>query len=387
MSNPKMSDYPLFSGRMEDWYLFKDQFEGTAQGQGLGWVLRDHAKDSDTLDDPVFKANSAFLYSVLKRNCAKGTAAVKVRKFSEDSDGYGAWKNLKEYYESHGSVEQFVADCTTELYKLKLDWNSQAGFERYVSDFETICLRLEETKNPLTEIQKKTRFLAGIQDKDYNEIVTICRHDEKLDFEATVRKVRSEAKAKGKLKNNKPTRQTNNTNANANATKTNPKGKGRKSAKTRKANQMESQGNESPGPSNPGSNAFVSPTMWAKLDKDQKKTILRIKNEVQQGSSSGYGKQYTKQANQAQTSTKPEVSHDAATVVTGNIWRSTPPRKASMMRKTAPPKDSSDEDVIVWVSKEELEFAQNISSLETDSLEEEPKNNKHSVWWTLPARK
>jgi hypothetical protein len=205
LGNPKMSDYPTFSGKMEDWYQFKDQFEGTAQGQGLGWVLEEHTEKSDTLRDDTFKANSAFIYSVLKRNCAKGNAAVKIRKFANEANGYEAWRNLKNYYESHGSIDQYVADCTNEIYKLKLEWNSQAGFERYVSEFETLCLRLEEAKNPLTEIQKKTRFLSGINDKDYNEIIAICHHDDSLDFEATVRKVRSEAKAKGKLRGNKPT--------------------------------------------------------------------------------------------------------------------------------------------------------------------------------------
>jgi hypothetical protein len=78
-----MSDYPQFSGKMEDWYQFKDQFEGTAQGQGLGWILASHKEGSDIFNDTNFKAHSAFVYSVLKRNCAKGTAAVKVRKFAE----------------------------------------------------------------------------------------------------------------------------------------------------------------------------------------------------------------------------------------------------------------------------------------------------------------
>ena len=37
-----MSDYPYFTGKMDDWYEFKDQFEGTAQGQGMGWILKEY---------------------------------------------------------------------------------------------------------------------------------------------------------------------------------------------------------------------------------------------------------------------------------------------------------------------------------------------------------
>jgi hypothetical protein len=257
-----------------------------------------------------------------------------------------AWKNLREYYESHGSIDQYVADCTNELYKIKLDWNSQSGFERYVSDFETICLRLEEAKNPLTEIQKKMRFLSGIHDKDYNEIVTICRHDDKLDFEATVRKDRSEAKAKGKLKANKQTRQVNNT-TNANATKNKRNGKGnkrKKGSKNRKANNAgtshEGQGSQE----NTGNNLGLPKEVWAKMNKEQKKLYLQARNGARNQDSQGYGKQYTKQVNQVQNGTGTDTGNDDETVASGNIWRTTPTKRASMMRRVNPPKGSDDEE-------------------------------------------
>ena len=82
-----MSDYPSFSGKMDEWYQFKDQFEGTAQGQGMGHVLMKYKENDPIYDDEVFIGQSAFIYSVLKRNCDKGTSAVKVRKFTDTNDG------------------------------------------------------------------------------------------------------------------------------------------------------------------------------------------------------------------------------------------------------------------------------------------------------------
>jgi hypothetical protein len=63
MSNPKMADYPQFSGRMKDWYKFKYQFEGTAQGQSLVWVLVSHADNIATLKDDTF--SGAFCLYIL----------------------------------------------------------------------------------------------------------------------------------------------------------------------------------------------------------------------------------------------------------------------------------------------------------------------------------
>jgi hypothetical protein len=90
ISSPRMSDYPVFSGKMDEWYEFKDQFEGTAQGQGMGLVLQEHKEKDSIFADATFKKHSTFIYSVLKRNCAKGTAAVKIRKFSDSNDGHQA---------------------------------------------------------------------------------------------------------------------------------------------------------------------------------------------------------------------------------------------------------------------------------------------------------
>ena len=314
-SSPRMSDYPYFSGKMDDWYEFKDQFEGTAQGQGMGIVLQDYKDDDPVLDDEAFKKHSAFIYSVLKRNCAKGTAAVKVRKFSEDNDGHRAWVAMKQYYESHGSVEQYVADCMTELAKLKLDYNSHMGFEKYVSDFETLCLRLEEAKDPLSDIQKKTRFLAGFNDRDYNEIVTICRHAKDMSFDETVREVRSEAKAKGKLKNNKPTRQANNSRSDGDEKETNRKSKFKKNK-----------------------DGYLPPELWAKMTPEQRTTYLNGKK----NGAREFGMQYSK-GEEKNAQSKPDEStanFNTAEQVkeeprpSGNIWRSTPKTKMVASMKT-----------------------------------------------------
>jgi hypothetical protein len=311
ISSPRMSDYPTFSGKMDDWYEFKDQFEGTAQGQGMGLVVQEQ-KDTDILDSASFKKHSTFIYSVLKWNCAKGTAAVKIRKFSDSNDGYRAWIAMKQYYESHGSVEQYVSDCMTELSKLKLDYNTHSGYEKYVSDFETLCLRLDEAKDPLSDVQKKVRFLSGINDRDYNEIVTLCRHAKNMDFDETVREVRSEAKAKGKLKMNKINRQ---------------------------VNMSMSEVNNNAANNSNYKNNMLPPALWEKMNPEQRRTYMKGRNSGPRD----YGMQYSKSETSAPK--EPDESPSVNTYdqkeeprPSGNIWRTAPkkPRSSSTLRTVRP---------------------------------------------------
>ena len=139
-SSPRISDYPKFDGRINQWFNFKEEFAGTAFSQGFGSVL-----DSDNNDESDDFVNaSKFIYSVLRKCCAGGTAAAKVKRFERTMSGQLVWKELVEYYESNGSRAQLVLDITGELERLKLRYNAHGGIEKYIADFKFKCLQLEE---------------------------------------------------------------------------------------------------------------------------------------------------------------------------------------------------------------------------------------------------
>ena len=63
----------------------------------------------------------------------------------------------------------------------------------------------------MSDIMKKTRFLNSIKDTDYKPSKVICRADEKNDFETTIIKIPTEAKAMGKLKSKRSSQRSYNT--------------------------------------------------------------------------------------------------------------------------------------------------------------------------------
>ena len=136
-------------------------------------------------------------------------ASRKIKAHAKTRDGYSAWLSLKDYFESRGSREQFAVELNTDINALHLEYNTHGGIERYIADFEGIALLLEEAGEGLSALQKKTRFLGGINDRDYESTITICRTNPDIDFEVCTRVLMSMAKAKGKLAKYKETRKAN----------------------------------------------------------------------------------------------------------------------------------------------------------------------------------
>ena len=134
--------------------------------------------------------------------CASGTARSLINKFDVNEDGNGAWNALVKYYTNAGTVETYVAQLTSKLSKLRLEYNSYGGFETYKNDFDDTCQRIEEAGMGLSDLQKKTQFLEQINDRDYKSAVTFCRNTTSMGYDETIRTMRTEAEAMGKLKKN-----------------------------------------------------------------------------------------------------------------------------------------------------------------------------------------
>ena len=109
------------------------------------------------------------------------------------------------------------------------------------------------------------------------------------------------------------------------------------------------------------------------MTKEQRNAFLQARDNAKNSGGQGYGNQYTKQVNQAQNGNNKEPGHDDETVPSGNIWRSTPPKRASMMKRAAPPKDDDEEDCVVWLSREERDFAANNNTMESEESEDTDK--------------
>ena len=228
----RISDYPEWNGRMTTFFTFKDKFEGVAETDGMGYILEKDAEDLHGGSE-MFEEDSRYIYSILKNVAAGGLAASKIKKYEVTKNGFQAWRDICDHYESMGSTDQFVTEAMSELANLKLEYNSHGGLETYISDFETLQQRLDQAGEVLSDRILKTQFLMGIEDRDFKSSVSFCRMDDSMKLAKTIRTLRADAKAMGKLDGRPQARRSNNSNSNG---QENGNGGGNQNGKKKKGN-------------------------------------------------------------------------------------------------------------------------------------------------------
>ena len=260
----KISEYPTFNGQNNKWYAFKDDFEATAMSQGYDHVLARKYKNSGKNR----KKDAKLIFSALKKACSGGSAHIRVKKYSKTLNGNQAWKALCNFYKNVDSKEQRITDLTTELSGLSLDYKSPGGFKKYMERFEVLTLRLEENGAPMTDLQKKTHFLCGITDRDYESSITICRTDPDRNYDRTILLLHAEAKRLGKL---------------------------HEKQRATQINQNYKQGNEKlNGSENETKTKPLPPEVWAQLDQNQRQQWARGRENKQPDPKFNESEQYQK---------------------------------------------------------------------------------------------
>ena len=212
----KLTNFPDFDGSQQSWYNFRESFEALAEAAGLEELLNIKLDDQNHLEtrtnDTNYDNKVRRLFKVLKKATAKGSARGKVKKYQNQQDGVYAYAYLREYYDQDGDSKIYGNACLQNLMNLKLEYNSYGGMDKYISQFEELCDKLEESKQGLTEEQKKTIFTINIKDNEYDALKDQC---ETSDFATTVLLMRKKAIKLGKASNTKRHhRNTNNTKTN-----------------------------------------------------------------------------------------------------------------------------------------------------------------------------
>jgi hypothetical protein len=62
-------------------------------------------------NDKVYSQNYNYLFSILKKKTAKGTALTKVKQFGKTEDGVLAWNYLKQFYDLDGNKDTYSNNC------------------------------------------------------------------------------------------------------------------------------------------------------------------------------------------------------------------------------------------------------------------------------------
>ena len=131
--------YPKFSGKQSDWPKFYKGFTSLANIEGWGSLLDTTSGLKITPDSKLSKQNN-LLYSVLRWCCRGGLALPKVKEFDNTKDGHTAWCRLYNHYYGGGNLQHYMKTMWDQLLHLELTLNSVGGAEKYISNFEDLCL-------------------------------------------------------------------------------------------------------------------------------------------------------------------------------------------------------------------------------------------------------
>ena len=314
-----MTEFPEFTGRHQDWKAFKRGVKAIMELHGLGHLLTIKS-DSDVechkltmkVDDD-YKVKVKQFHSVLSLRLAKGSASTWISKYEDEMDGVLAWRDLSKYYSHGGNKEILITNIVNELTSLQLRHDSNGGFQKYLVNFEDKIRDLSQLDFDIPDPLKKTYFLNGIVDRDYDTTKDMC---EKLTYKETIDTIRSKAIKLGKVdsknhsnSNNRSTR-SNNRDNNNNSNSSNSRGRGRRRRRYRDRdsdNQDQRQNNNrstNSGRDGRDSNdrkynrgAKFSDEVWAKMSDENKKWILAAKNQSQKK----YGMQYNNEGSNSST--------------------------------------------------------------------------------------
>jgi hypothetical protein len=174
----KPSDYPDFNGRGEGWFVWRLEYEATAEMAGSSDVLSitDSAEHlAKRIDDSRYNDRVKYQYSMLKKKTSHGIALAKVKKYEKTKDGAFAWRDLKEYYNQEGNKKTYGVECLKSLLALTLTDTSNKGMDDYIGRFDMLNDQLAESNQPITDDQKKVFFLRGITDQKYMTTRDLCQ--------------------------------------------------------------------------------------------------------------------------------------------------------------------------------------------------------------------
>jgi hypothetical protein len=299
-----MTEFPEFTGRHQDWKAFKRGVKAIMELHGMGHLLT--VKSSSEVEDHKhtmnidadYKAKVKQFHSVLSLRLAKGSASTWISKYEDEMDGVLAWRELSKYYSHGGNKEILITNTVNELTALQLRHDSNGGFQKYLANFEDKVRDLAQLDFNIPDPLKKTYFLQGIVDRDYETTKDMC---EKLNYKDTVDTIRSKAIKLGKVdsksqshSNNRSTRRSDSNNSNygnqrRGRRRYRDQDKGSNGRNRRRNNNRNTTpGRDSNGKKhNPG--ARFSDEVWAKMSDENKKWILAAKNQGQKQ----YGMQYS----------------------------------------------------------------------------------------------
>ena len=122
----------------------------------------------------------------------RGIGPIKNPQFKKNKDGYLAWQKLVNYYHAKGNKRAYAKACLSNILSLYLDPNSPGGVDKYISDFESLLLKLQEAGDPVSDNQQVTMFLENIRDRNYNAFKTLCTAED-YSFDKCVQELRNEA--------------------------------------------------------------------------------------------------------------------------------------------------------------------------------------------------
>ena len=173
----KLADYPTFSGKTDDWFTYKQQFEATARIAGLGDtmnIVNETAHVNKRNSDPVYDRDVRKLYDILQMKNAKGGAITKIETFANTQDGTLAWNALKEYYDLDGNKYLYASKCIHKILKNELHYNTVGGMDTYIKNFEHEVNQLDKAGTTLDDLLKKIFFLNGIKDVEFAPTKDLC---------------------------------------------------------------------------------------------------------------------------------------------------------------------------------------------------------------------
>ena len=131
----KLSEFPTFTGKSNNWYNFNIDFDVVADVAVLGELFEfdpseqlDHLEIRDENEKYYLRVKK--LYKIFKKVTARGSANTNIQAHESMKDGVLAYADIKYYYDLDGEKNIYGKTQLIDILSLELHYNSPGGFDK-----------------------------------------------------------------------------------------------------------------------------------------------------------------------------------------------------------------------------------------------------------------
>ena len=155
--------YRKFNGTLKLYFRTIRQWSSQDRVDGVERIFDPHTivPDPSMEDFRLWNMQQAYVMSVLTYTLSAGQALTVLRKYSSLGDAHDALKEIHDHYTAKGNISTLRSEFHRDISMMKMSKDYIGGPSKFLVDFQTLYLDLEEATGRTVNEGEKVRQLTA----------------------------------------------------------------------------------------------------------------------------------------------------------------------------------------------------------------------------------